>query len=155
MTTMTEPLPLNDSSVCLWHHGPMTCYLIGDPACPILKRWTLKFPWIKVRLHHFYPNTRDRDTHDHPWPFLTFVLWGSYLDVRLDGRKERMRFGKVRYRSATHAHRTYAGPHGCLTLVIGPYERRVWGFFTDGKWMPWRKYMEKYGHGMVCDEDSK
>jgi hypothetical protein len=136
----------------VWEHGPFACYLIGDPACPILKRWRLKLPWIKVRLHKFFPNTRDRDTHDHPWPFLTICLAGAYEDVRLDGKSDHIRRGSIRWRSATHSHRTFAGPKGCWTIVIGPHERREWGFFPDGKWMPWKKYMTKFGHGMQCDD---
>lgn len=64
---------------------------------------------------------------------------------------ERMKFGMVRYRPTTHKHKTVTGPNGCWTLVLaGPIER-AWGFFRDGKWLPWREYEDKYGHGMRCD----
>lgn len=142
-----------ESSELLWQHGPFSCYLIGDPSCPILKRITLKLPLIKVRLHRFYPNTSDRDTHDHPWSFWTLVLQGGYEDVHLTGKVDHMRVGSLRFRSAHHAHKTYAGPKGCTTLVIGPHTQREWGFFPEGKWMHWKSYMKKFGHGMVCDED--
>lgn len=144
---------LKDSSEELWSHGPISCFLIGDPACPILKRWTLKIPKVKFRIHKFFPDTSDRDTHDHPWPFLTICLRGSYTDVRLDGKTDIVRAGSVRWRSATHAHKTFAGPNGCLTVVIGPHAQREWGFFVDKKWMHWRTYMTKFGHGMQCEEN--
>lgn len=143
---------LQDSSQLLWEHGPFACRLIGNPNCPILKRWTFTTPWFKMRLHRFFPETHDRDTHDHPWPFLTFVLKGDYDDVRVDGKVEKMRPGMIRWRSANHAHKTFAGPRGCWTFVVGPHESREWGFFPDGKWMPWRAYMNKFGHGMSCDD---
>lgn len=146
--------PHRDSSIELWKRGPFTCYLIGDPACPILKRITLKFPLFKVRLHRFFPNTSDRDTHDHPWSFLTIVVQGGYTDVTLDGKVDKMRPGSIRWRSADHAHKTFAGPKGCTTIVIGPHASRTWGFFVDGKWMQWKVYMARFGHGMQCDEDA-
>jgi hypothetical protein len=141
-----------DSSKLLWKRGPVACRLIGDPDCPILKRWTLDALGRKWRLHKFFPNTKDRDTHDHPWPFLTICLAGEYKDVRLDGHIDRIHRGSIRYRSATHAHQTFAGPKGCWTIVIGPKPRRDWGFFPDGKWLFWKEYMAKFGHGMSCDD---
>lgn len=143
-----------ESAEELWKHGPLTCYLIGDPACPILKRVTFRIPVIgyKLRLHKFYPDTSDRDTHDHPWWFITVVLRGGYKDVALDGKVDNLRPGSIRFRSAHHAHKTFAGPKGCTTFVFGPDAFREWGFFPDGKWMPWKKYMAKFGHGMQCGD---
>jgi len=67
-------------------HLPFRPEVIGDPECPILHRWTFlgdrlarRLP-VKLLLHHFLPNADDRDTHDHPRPFWTFVLWGGYDD---------------------------------------------------------------------------
>lgn len=146
----TANLP-KESSDQLWEHGPLACYLIGDPECPILKRYTLKVPFLKFRIHKFFPNTSDRDTHDHPWAFLTCVVQGSYDDVRLDGKVDHLRAGSIRYRSATHAHKTYAGDKGCTTIVIGPHASREWGFFVNKVWTPWQEYMAKFGHGMQCE----
>lgn len=170
--------------------GPLGQFLpkrevIGQAECPLLYRWTLlkvgHMPHpnrgelvhsrAKVMLHHFLPESRDRDVHDHPWQFVTVVLKGYYDDVsrcpvckdenrvvrcvECGGRGfkiERMKAGMVRYRPTTHAHQTYAGPNGCWTLVIaGPIER-MWGFFIEGKWLPWHEYEDKYGSGMRCDD---
>lgn len=147
---MNEP---TDSVTKLWKHGPLECMLIGNPECPILKRWTLKLPWSKIRLHHFYPNTSDRDTHDHPWWFITLVVAGSYDDVKLDGTTDHMKLGSMRFRSANHAHKTFAGSNGAWTIVFSQREQRPWGFFPYGKWIPWQEYMMRYGHGMLCEED--
>lgn len=83
--------------------------LIGAPDCPILKRWTiiaaesdealLSLPkWAtrdrKLMVHHFMPNTEDRDPHDHPRGFWTFVFRGGYVDLvpcrRCDGTGVRL-----------------------------------------------------------------
>lgn len=159
--------------------------VIGVPECPLLHRWTvLKIGHMphpshnetahsraKIMVHHFLPESRDRDVHDHPWQFVTIVLKGQYVDVSTcqvckgknlgvtcfecggDGvKKELMVPGMMRYRSTAHAHQTFAGRKGCWTVVIvGPIER-MWGFFKNGEWLPWREYEDRYGHGMRCDD---
>lgn len=64
--------------------------VIGAPDCPLIHRWTIR-PWgghghsdlnWKLMVHHFLPNADDRDVHDHPRPFWTLVLRGSYDDMR-------------------------------------------------------------------------
>lgn len=76
-----------------WWRNPE---VIGDPHCPVLLRWML-FQFRgkpvrlnddststhsnKVMLHRFLPNSHDRDTHDHPWPFLTIVIRGMYENL--------------------------------------------------------------------------
>lgn len=130
---------------------------------------------FKLLLHHFLPNADDRDTHDHPRSFVTIVLRGSYEDLVPcrppsdggcggtgtwecpfcdgDGLEvgERMRSGMIRFRSATHTHRTRVGPEGCWTLVIMGPLRRPWGFWRLGRWWPWREYEERFGFGMRCE----
>lgn len=150
MTTLTGA---PDYTV-LWQHGPFECALIGDPVCPLIKRWNLRLPTRlgTLRLHWFLPDTADRAPHDHPWPFWTLVLWGRYLDVARDGTVDRMRPGKVRHRAATHAHQTVAGPRGCLTLVHSRPDTREWGFWhTDGQWWPQKLWRDTFGAGMVCE----
>jgi hypothetical protein len=132
---------------------------IGPPECPIMKRLTIvrHRRFGSLRLHLFMPNADDRDVHDHPWPFLTLVVSGWYDDMKNDGEgivlRERMSRGKVRYRSATHQHRTRVGPDGCLTVVVTGPVVRGWGFLRDGRWIPWRRYEALHGWGMRCDDE--
>jgi len=132
---------------------------VGNPECPIIWRWTLvgegktegdrhwwRFMPFKVMLHYFPPRTADLDVHDHPRSFMTFMLRGSYKDVRPDG-SEILRAPAVRYRAAEHAHRTVTGARGAWTLVIMGPLKRPWGFWLDGKWRPWREYVAMFGNG--------
>lgn len=137
-------------------------------------------PWsprLKLLIHHFLPNADDRDVHDHPRPFWTLILKGYYDDLKpctypgCNGEgfmlpddwpcpechgsgvamRERMSAGMLRFRPASHIHRTRVGPQGCWTLVLmGPLRRR-WGFWRFGEWFYWKDYERKFGFGMRCD----
>lgn len=146
---------------------------IGHPDCPLFKRTNIvRFKsGLSLRVHQFFSNADDRDVHDHPWWFITFVLRGGYTDMipckvcngdeggcPWCGHHEQglavgtnMRPGTIRFRSANHRHRTMVNPTGCTTLVItGPVSRR-WGFWRTGEWYPWRKYNEIFGPSHRCD----
>lgn len=90
----------------------------------------------QLLLHHFRPHT-EREFHDHPWPFVTVVLWGGYLDESLDahGRivRDQLLVGSVRRRPALHAHRTSCRRH-TWTLVLTGRKRRVWCKGTPRRW---------------------
>jgi hypothetical protein len=118
---------------------------IGADGCPLFHRWTLvRLGTRKVMLHHFLPNGLERDEHDHPWGFLTLVLRGAYLDMGSTGR-EWLAAPCVRWRRAEHRHRTMTDARGAWTLVLVPGGKgREWGFWREGRWMPWRDYLELY-----------
>lgn len=167
-------------------------FTIGNPDCPIMHRLTIvRHPRLgSARLHNFCPNADDRDVHDHPWNFLTFVLRGYYDDfapctncesglryeteppVSVDGiqygtsrmitvcdacngrgtvLRERMSRGKIRFRSAKHAHITHVGPEGCLTFVLTGPVIRDWGFIRAGRWIWWKSYGALHGFAMNCE----
>lgn len=88
-----------------------------------LTRWALKVCGHKILLHRFRAH-RDLEYHDHPWPFVTFVLWGSYVDEALDtGVRDVLRPGSLRRRSALHAHRTSCTRTTWTIVVTGRHER--------------------------------
>jgi hypothetical protein len=127
--------------------------IIGDPECPLLHRWTLlDVGSAKLLLHHFLPTKRDRDPHDHPRSFLTFVFLGRYDDEQPSGIIDRVQAPAVRFRRAEHAHITVAGPRGAWSLVVMGPKRRDWGFLRDGHWWPWSRYEDRFGTSFRCDE---
>ena len=108
--------------------------LFGQEECPIMYRWRLLSfgdQRGKLMLHWFLPGRSEPDFHDHPRDFLTVVLWGHYLDVRLNGDLEVVAAPTVRFRRAEHTHRTVAGKRGCLTVALFLRRRREWGFWRD------------------------
>jgi len=52
----------------VWHDGQL-----------YLRRWRLfECPWFGIYLHKICRPDRDRALHDHPWPFVSYVIKGSY-----------------------------------------------------------------------------
>jgi hypothetical protein len=118
---------------------------IGD----YMRRWILQTPLGTLRLHHIMRPDDARDFHDHPWSFVSLVVWGWYIEERpgwpvlgeLRPVIRRRRIGGLAHRRATDLHAiTHVAPGGCWTAVIsGPRVRR-WGFQTPSGWVYWRDY---------------
>lgn len=140
--------------------------VIGQEECPLMLRWTLLAPFNgrygKVTIHRFAPEATDADPHDHPAPFLTFILRGYYFDQswmrvgidKLVPKVETVRAGMVRYRRARHTHTTTTDHVGAWTLVVMGPKTRDWGFLrlADGTWWRWMPYVERFGGVIRCDD---
>lgn len=132
---------------------------LGDPACPYITRWVVDIgPLGSLRLHHWYGNDDQRAMHDHPWGFLTLVLWGGYADVHYAEPPtehgsyhtvtEWLRAGQIRWRSATHAHTVQTT--GAWTLLWTQPKQRYFGFFvrlgSRVKWFKANKFFATFGN---------
>ncbi|SHS18209.1 Uncharacterised protein [Mycobacteroides abscessus subsp. abscessus] len=124
-----------------------------DPRDPYLRRW---FLWPRNRFvnlyGHLFEHSDPPPIHNHPWPFLTIVVKGSYLEVTRTGVIER-RAGSVAFRRSQHSHRimlpTDAEGHDipCITVVLTGPRRRHWGFWCPGstktdeeRFVPWEQF---------------
>lgn len=126
--------------------------VVGNPDCPVFVRYKLiDIKGWKLLFHRFFEH-EDQHLHDHPWPFITLVIKGGYVDLGPDRPDDHLHVGSVRRRPARHVHRTIVGPRGCWTLLATAPTRREWGFWRDGKWWPWMRYAETFGPTMRCDE---
>jgi hypothetical protein len=117
---------------------------------PIAK--LLQLCGIAVRVHRILRSDHGRDPHDHPWPYLTIVLFGGYWEERYDdeGMCISQRWhgpGSILYRPAGSWHRLDLPPgKDCWTLFItGPY-RQGWGFNVRGKKIPHKNYLAGGGN---------
>jgi hypothetical protein len=137
------------------------CESDGTADSPYLTRWTLigsdKFA---VYLHKFHRSDRD-DLHDHPWPFISIILWRGYFEevpavwtyepadhYSNEGLRKRKRVwpGAVLFRKATHQHRVIlVNGKPAWTLVIRGAYVRDWGFLTGAGWQRWKEYFKERG----------
>jgi hypothetical protein len=103
----------------------------------------------------WYPG---RDLHDHPWPFVSIVLRGSYAEeaeqtryshivamlheggIGVAGIKRRWRRWSVHRMPLTVAHRiTWCEPQ-TVTLVLRGRKSQSWGFYTPDGFVDQTKY---------------
>ncbi len=104
-----------------------------------------------LRVHCIERSDADRELHDHPFWFVSFILSGGYYEHTLDGRKTWYGPGSLVFRSADTLHRIELGNRDCSvakhpevpawTFVLrGRYARR-WGFLAGGAWTTWQKFV--------------
>lgn len=119
-----------------------------------------RFIFLKTRRFSIYLHKilADDDIclHDHPWSFISVMLWGKYREMRrtcwLFDYEEKE---SEEERSAPSvAYRPYPSPHRislidnkpCYTLVFTGSKVRDWGFYTKKGWI----HQKKYNHERDC-----
>ena len=97
-------------------------------------------PWFGLYLHRFDGPDPRPTLHDHPWPFLSFVLRGGYVERRLNtltmkvDENHRVRFVN---RMPTH------GAHSIMRLTRTP----TWTFMVVGRRVrTWGYWEQNWGH---------
>lgn len=130
-----------------------------------LDRWGLQAPRIGgIFLHRMDAPDPGLDLHDHPWTFLSIILWGGYIEERalcrsapllahaaevLDDKiprgetVERRRWLSWRVMRLDQCHRITAltRPRVWSLVIVGPY-RRSWGFYLPRGYIGERAYDE-------------
>ncbi len=91
-----------------------------------------------LKLHIILRSDRDRELHDHPWTFVTWMLHGGYWEHTEAGR-EWITPGTLRVCASPHPHRLEV-VNPAVTLVLTYPREREWGFYTRAGWVPWTKY---------------
>ena len=125
------------------------CETRGDAHLPYLTRYTLieTKNW-QLCLHVFHRSDWTDDLHDHPWNFVSLLIWRGYIEETPFEGKERYYPGAILYRSADHIHRVeLINKKKSITLVWMGKRRREWGFwrFTGkyGWFTKWQEYFIK------------
>jgi hypothetical protein len=125
---------------------------------PYMLRWFLfrsKRDWMpRLYLHKFLRSDDDRAPHDHPWWFVSLILWGSYIEHRwIDGVEivRRRRAPSIAYRPLSTRHRVELiegwydlnsryGFKPVWTLILTGSDVRAWGFWCREHFIPWRQF---------------
>lgn len=131
-----------------------------------LDRWGVEYkPLGGIFIHRMQAPDPGEDLHDHPWSFVSFRLWGGYIEERVLSRHapswagnaegstrhhgvhvrrgERMRRPRWRWSMLriNEAHRIVELEGDWVwTLVIHGPTRQPWGFYLSSGWIPWKDY---------------
>lgn len=133
----------------------------ADGESPYLLRWYVipRNPWFNIYLHKFLRDDDDRALHDHPWWFISLMLWGQYVEVTDEGRSVRSAPEPWRwfwgdrplaFRPGIWRHRVElikippGTPIPCWTLIITGRRTRLWGF--------WCRRLVDTWSAETCDE---
>ena len=124
----------------------------GSMKDAYMLRWFLtpsRWPF-KIYLHLFIRSDDDRALHDHPWPSLSYMLYGEYVEWMFANKKQGVNMhyarrmvkeGELVYRSAKLAHRIeLIDGTTCLTLFMVGRKSREWGFHCRNGWRHWKDF---------------
>jgi hypothetical protein len=136
---------------------------IGGTDNPYMIRWILwprrrsqgeSYRWA-VYIHKFLRSDAERDLHDHPFNFWSFVMSGMYCEIHSHPRSLfDKRFGirkrfTCAYRPAVFSHRILISKP-CWTFVVRGPKIREWGFWTIDGWV----HNEEYANDRRTREES-
>jgi hypothetical protein len=134
-----------------------------DDGAHYMYRWNLfECKWFSIKLHKIMLSDYDC-LHDHPWPFISIILKGGYVEHRQikkmreivtdpnTGKKWSNIYddvvtkriyhpGNILYRPANSIHKLEIY-QSAWTLVFTFKKTREWGFWTPKGWVHWRKYI--------------
>jgi hypothetical protein len=141
-----------------WNFGYEHSIVVGKTSGEkYLERRFFKLLGMTFRLHKFYRGDDDRALHDHPWDFITFPLKGYWERHSVDyNRCTTVRYvqaWRFHFREATFRHmvlgdcryiqndkKFWCSGRPWYTLVFTFRKKRSWGFWPDGKFVPWRMF---------------
>lgn len=119
-----------------------------------MERWHLiKTRWLGVYIHRMVHDDDDRALHDHPGHNISLVLHGCYIEYLDDGRKLRGT-GDIVFRHAATKHRLELIVSGrpVTTIWIRLPSYREWGFWPNGRFVPWHEFVDARDPGRIREE---
>lgn len=117
----------------------------ADGSLYMSRRALFETRWMSARVHHIATPDSDCHLHDHPWPFISILMRGSYMERRpvevdpcfiegadVERHEDRARHaGSIAFRRATDRHAITRVSRDVWTLFI-TFGRPMqwWGFYT-------------------------
>lgn len=106
----------------------------------------LETPWFAIYIHRISKSDMDKDMHDHPWDFASFILQGSYLEACKyypdfeTVIKNVYTAGSMITHRAEDAHQLTLLTGVVWTLVFTSGHTGKWGYQTDNGWVDHKEY---------------
>lgn len=125
-------------------------FVIGHHERPYILRWYLipQNRRFNIYYHRILRSDDDRALHDHPWPNMTLVLSGCYVEYLRDEIRFRYE-GDFVFRRATTPHRIVIPEGGYAeTLFFTGPNIRQWGFWCPQGWRHWKEFVDPNNSGL-------
>lgn len=98
------------------------------PIGEVFYRYQLvKTRWFNIYLHELTAPQWHEKCHDHPWWFVTLILWPGYLEENVQGFFYREP-GTVWYRPAHYRHNVVTPQGTSWSIIVTGPKSRDWGF---------------------------
>lgn len=129
-------------------------FVIGDGDVPYLRRWWLipRNRFFNIYIHEFLRSDDDRALHDHPWPWMSYLVEGNYTEhtIKEGGVHQRTEYeeGSLRCHLPKFAHRIEIDKPVWTIFVTGP-KIRAWGFHCPNGWKHWKDFTDPSDKGKV------
>jgi hypothetical protein len=112
------------------------------------RRWRIiQTPLFAVYFHNVIKSDADKDPHDHPWAFISFILSGSYYETRVqkDGsRQVCLRCPGNLFSCRTNEfHRLKVVEPTWTFVITGPRTHGLWGYLTEDGWVDHITYRKR------------
>lgn len=112
------------------------------------RRWALfETKWASVYLHKICESDKDAHCHDHPWPFLSLILSGGYVEETPSGTFKLFRSWTLNVKKATDFHKITLVKKPTWTLVITGKRCRNWGYLVDDRFIDATTYRQMKNNG--------
>lgn len=119
------------------------------------RRWRLiETKWFNIYIHQFYRSDLDRHCHDHPWSFVSFLLWGGYTVARPSSNSKcRWDYSlhkapSIIFNRSKDFHKVeYLNRTPTVTLMITGPPKRDWGYWVNGAWVHHKEYRDRKRNG--------
>lgn len=112
------------------------------------KRWRFfACPWLRIYLHKICLPDYDAHMHDHPWNFISLILYGGYVEKYSAGPNyeniyhNTNRPGKIIKRKRSDVHKIEKlinNSNWSLVIAWGKY--KIWGYRVDSGWIDHKLY---------------
>lgn len=117
----------------------------------------IETPWFNIYLHRISASDEDKDPHDHPFSFWSFILNGAYQEwfvcppSFIAIHYESYRAGEWAHHNAEDAHQITLLTPVVWTLVFTSGRNREWGYRlinqVDKPWVGHQEYRKLKNEG--------
>lgn len=106
-------------------------------------------PWFSLYVHWIFEEDTDRDPHDHPWVFWSWVVKGGYVEEITGQFSSGLYYSeppRVHRRWSLHkmpfdkAHKIVSVLPGTVSVIVTGRRRRSFRFWTPERQVPWDEY---------------
>lgn len=109
----------------------------------------LALPWFSIFLHRLLASDVDKHLHDHPWDFVSLILWGSYTELCASSPNwstptpRTVKRGDIVRHDHSDAHKLTLNSKSVWSLVFIGSKRYDWGYQTETGWMDHWLYRQR------------